>query len=327
MEYHFVLSAQLRTMFLFWMGAVCPASAALAAFTSAAINYDDLNDKNYSVHDPSTAIIHLDNFFGAQIDAVAKAGVDSLDPNHFLMVSNSISGSGALTSRYVSSFASWSDSLALTPPAIGGTSLAKVRFTFEVSGSVTSTHTSGPGGSFTDMSASILTGATTVGQGSLHVINDGIFKPTVFPSGWGAGSTFVRSDPSNQATVDVHGILAWTITINLATPATIPWYAELQTQSAMSVPLNDPNAIYSGTASTSFQNSMALKSLMMIMPDGSQTTPESLGYGVKFASGMRSPNVVPEPSSILLAALGLLGTVAHGIRQRGKRRMCQLPMT
>lgn len=49
----------------------------------------------------------------------------------------------------------------------------------------------------------------------------------------------------------------------------------------------------------------------ILMPDG--TTPESNGFELVFDSGMQSPNLVPEPSTLAMITFGLLAFV---IRRR-----------
>ena len=50
------------------------------------------------------------------------------------------------------------------------------------------------------------------------------------------------------------------------------------------------------------------------LPDVGNVTPESLGVNVTFASGIVSPNVsaVPEPSSLVLAAIGTVVLMGYG---------------
>jgi hypothetical protein len=60
-----------------------------------------------------------------------------------------------------------------------------------------------------------------------------------------------------------------------------------------------------------WERTMKLESLTF--PDGS--TPESHGIQVVFDSGMRSPNVIPEPSAIILASIAALAA-CYPIRQR-----------
>lgn len=66
-------------------------------------------------------------------------------------------------------------------------------------------------------------------------------------------------------------------------------------------------------------NTAGLVSISVIDSKGIERTPESLGWGIVFASGMVSPNItaVPEPSSIILCAGGsILSCLASGWRRR-----------
>ncbi len=56
--------------------------------------------------------------------------------------------------------------------------------------------------------------------------------------------------------------------------------------------------------------------LSVTLPDVGDVTPESLGVGLTFASGIASPNAVPEPGSILLLAIGMGTVIGRTIRRR-----------
>ncbi len=77
---------------------------------------------------------------------------------------------------------------------------------------------------------------------------------------------------------------------------------------------------YAG-ATADFSHTMMLSSVLVQDANGDLVTPESLGYSVSFDSGMASPNVssVPEPSSVVMLAMGTVGLLGHGWLRRKRR--------
>ena len=63
----------------------------------------------------------------------------------------------------------------------------------------------------------------------------------------------------------------------------------------------------SSSAALGFDETFAIESILL--PDG--TTPESQGYTISNDFGWTSPNLIPEPSTLLLGAMASLGLLVR----------------
>jgi hypothetical protein len=203
--------------------------------------------------------------------------------------------------------ARWDDTLFLTSPLLTGDSPdLLVRLQFYITGTMgAAVGSSGANRSaHSDVGFTAVAGVNFFG-GAVYIDADESGE-SIRESGW--------SDPAYQ-----FGVVSTIMNVDVpyefaAVPEGLDLHYELRAYSM---------AVVNSSAHADFFNTAKLHAVLLVTPDGEEVTPESLGYGVSFASGMPSPNAVavPEPTSLAILGIGIAGMLGYGLRRRMARRV------